>query len=153
MHWFLSVASHVLGFILCCSPWWEVNTRTAILLPLPNFPLFCPAAREPCTCLRLSTVPWFPQAPHLSRDTCTSCRSQSSVSIVTAQVLSQHSSALLPETSPASRGTVPLASAVCDRVPQPRSEGGVAPENLPFIIIFGGDLSDDFSFAICHFIS
>lgn len=33
-------------WVLFCSPWWEVNTRTAILPPLPHLLLLCPAARE-----------------------------------------------------------------------------------------------------------
>lgn len=86
MLWFPSVASHALGFLLWCSPCWEVNTRTAVLLPLPKLPfmlccvllpqktLSMPEA-ELTTYQSISTVLWFLWAPHLSRCKRTASRS------------------------------------------------------------------------------
>lgn len=50
----------------------EVNIMIAIL---PSAALSC-CQGKPCTYLRLSTVPWFPEAPHLCRGVCASSRSQ-----------------------------------------------------------------------------
>ena len=89
---------NALGFLLCCSPCWEVNNRTATLSPLPNPPFMLCFVLLPVKTLNMlkaevntyqhtSTVLWFLWSPHLSVYMCASPRSETMSSLECPQCL------------------------------------------------------------------